>query len=369
MSSMDLSELRKAIGEIDQTLLELLGRRMKLAAEGGKLKAAEAKPVVVPSVEDKILTRARQHAEEFGVSEKVMEDVFQAIIRGSVERQHRIGVEWRRSRGGRSLILGGSGGMGTWFRRFLPLIGHRVDFVDPLLTPLSKEEGRFASLDDVPDLAAYDHVVVSVPLANTPEVLLNLVRRKPPGLVVEISSIKSHLEAALTEAKKTGVRVSCLHPMFGPGKSPYEPLSFVLAAQGDPAEEKVLLETFLRHPYTRLIEIPFSHHDRLMGWLLGLAHLSGMLFGAALKDSGLEARELETCASTTFKRQAETSLSILSEDPDLYLDIQRLNPHRQEVYGAAREALEQLIELVESDDKNGFAEAMSQARKAVQGNK
>jgi chorismate mutase/prephenate dehydrogenase len=294
-----------------------------------------------------------------------MEEIFHAIMRGSVERQHRVGVAARAKRGGRVLVLGGAGAMGGWLERFLPLVGHRVDIVDPAWAPLSRAEGRVATLDDVPDLDAYDHVVVSVPLARTPEVLSDLVERRPKGVVVEIASIKSHLVPALEQADSAGVKVSSLHPMFGPGKSPYEPLTFVLACRDEPEEERQWLEALLRHPYTQLITIPFAHHDRLMGWLLGLAHLTGMLFGSALTRSGLDPAELQACASTTFARQAATSQSVLSEDPVLYLDIQRLNPHRQDVYRATREALDQLVALVGAEDLEGFRSTLAAARDAV----
>ena len=102
-----------------------------------------------------------------------------------------------------------------------------------------------------------------------------------------------------------------------------------------------------------------------MGWLLGLAHLTGMLFGVALTRSGLAPAELHECASTTFRRQSATALSVLSEDPDLYLDIQRLNPHRDEVYGAVRAALAELVETIGGDDRERFRAAMALARGAV----
>ncbi len=361
----DLSRLREAIAEVDRALLELLRRRMELAAEVGTLKAASAAAVVVHDAEDRVLTRARQHAEACGVSQDVMEEIFHAIMRGSVERQHRVGVAARARRGRRALVLGGAGAMGGWLAQFLPLVGHRVDAVDPAWASLSPAEGHYASLADIGDLDVYDFIVVSVPLARTPDVLTTVIERRPRGVVVEIASIKAPLAQALARARGAGVAVSALHPMFGPGKSPYEPLTFVLACQDEPEEERRRLETLLQHPYTHLITIPFAHHDRLMGWLLGLAHLTGMLFGAALTRSGLDPEELQACASTTFTRQAATAQSVLSEDPALYLDIQRLNPHREEVYRATREALEELVTLVAAGDTETFRSTLAAARRAV----
>jgi chorismate mutase/prephenate dehydrogenase len=368
MSTPDpLSHLRDSIAEVDRALLELLHRRMDLAAEVGRVKAETGRPVVVRDVEDRVLTRARQHAEACGVSEEVMEAVFQAIIRGSVERQYRVGIALREQRGERVLIVGGAGGMGNWFRGFLELVGHSVDLADPALGSLPHAPGRFASLDEVEDLNAYAAVLVAVPLGLTPRVVEQVAERKPKGLVVEVASIKDPLSTPLARARERGVRTLALHPMFGPGKSFYEPLTFVLAAQGELAEEKRELAPLLTHPYTRLVAVPFPHHDRLMGWLLGLAHLTNMLFGAALTRSGIDPAELHACASTTFTRQTATALSVLAEDPDLYLDIQHLNPHRHEVYAATREALEQLEGLVAGREREAFRQTLATARRALAG--
>jgi len=367
MSTPDpLSPLRDAISEVDRTLLELLRRRMELAAEVGRVKAGAGTPVVVRDVEDVVLTRARQHAEACGVSEEVMESVFAAILRGSVERQYRVGISLRQQRSGRRmLIVGGSGGMGTWFRGFLGLAGHDVDVVDPALAGMPAAPGRFHSLEDAGDLDRYAAILVAVPLYRTPEVVAEVVARRPRAPVIEVASIKTPLAGVVESGRKEGVQVFPLHPMFGPGKSYYEPLTFVLAAYGDPAAEKREISAFLSHPYTRVVAVPFAHHDRLMGWLLGLAHLSNVLFGAALTRSGIEASELRACASTTFNRQAATALSVLAESPDLYLDIQHLNPHRHEVYAATREALARIEQMVEEHDREGFRETMAKARRML----
>ena len=111
--------------------------------------------------------------------------------------------------------------------------------------------------------------------------------------------------------------------------------------------------------------MPFPHHDRLMGWLLGLAHLANLLFGAALCRSGIAPAELHACASTTFLRQAATARSVLGEDADLYLDIQRLNPYRTDVYRATREALAHLEGLVETNDRGGWEDVLAAARQTL----
>ncbi len=359
----NLQRLRAEIAAVDHAILELLHRRMELAAQVGREKAATGTPIVVRDVEHAVYSRAREYAADCGVSPEVMEAIFSAIVRGSVERQHRVGVELRARRGGQVLILGGAGAMGRWFSNFLTLVGHRVTAVDPRFASKDSGPDRFAGLAELADLDRFDTILLAVPLHATPEILEQVVARSPRALVVEIASIKSHLQGALASSDRAGVRVACLHPMFGPGKSLYEPLTFVLACRGREEEERANLAPLLLHPYATVIPIPFDHHDRLMGWLLGLAHLTGMLFGAALTRSGLDGAELQRCASTTFERQAATAVSVVSEDPDLYLDIQRLNPHRREVYRAVQEALAGLVEAVERGDRETFAAQLAAARR------
>jgi chorismate mutase/prephenate dehydrogenase len=353
--SRDIATLRDEIARLDRTLLEILGRRFELAEEVGRIKAGGGHPVVVREVEQRVLTRARDAAVLCGVSPEVMENIFSAIIRGAVERQHRVGVELGARGGARMLVIGAGGAMGGWLCRFLESIGHTVLGVDAAWSDLPHAEGRHARLEEVPDLDGVDMIFVSVPLDATGGVLHELAKVDCP--VVEIASIKSHLREPLLALKHP----LSLHPMFGPGKNPLEPITVVHAVLDDEEKERALILQRLAHPYLNLVSLPFEHHDRLMGWLLGLAHLHGILFAGALSRSGLDPEELERTASTTFSRQVETARTVLEEDPDLYFAIQRLNPFRGEVYAALTAAVGEVTGAVERNDREAFNRLLSGA--------
>ncbi|MBI5364497.1 MAG: prephenate dehydrogenase/arogenate dehydrogenase family protein [Planctomycetes bacterium] len=360
MTGDDLEKLRAEIAETDRELFALLARRMELSGRIGAIKAERGEGVSVRAIEDQVLARARAASEACGVSGPAMEAIFRAIVQASVERQHAVGLERRAKGGGRVLLVGAEGGMGRWFRGLFDHAGHDVVGVDP------RGGVEHASLADVPDLDRFDWILVATPLGTTAGVLDELVLRAPRrATVVEVSSIQAALAHPLARARAAGVSVIALHPMFGPGKSVHGPLTFALAVRTDEARETERVRALLAHPYARIVAMPFEHHDRMMGWLLGLAHLSGMLFASALARSGLDAAELEACASTTFARQKATALSILGEDPALYLDIQRLNPHREAVYAAVGDALAELAELVRRGDKDAFAQCLERARAAI----
>ena len=361
----EISRLRDEIAALDRDLVGLLGRRFSLAAEVGRIKAEAGRPVIVREVEQRVVARARGAAEHCGVSPEVMEAIFAAVIRGSVERQHRVGVEQGAPGGSRVLVIGAAGAMGGWLCRFLEGIGHRPEGVDIAWTEPAQVAGRHTSLEEIPDLGVYDAAFVSVPLEATPAMLTTLAARGALMPIFEITSIKSHLKAALQEVRRDGAQVISLHPMFGPGKNVYERLTVVHAAGGDEAAERRVVLDLLAHPYLDLVSLPFDRHDRLMGWLLGLAHLTGMLFADALAHSGLDPGELQRVSSTTFARQVATARSVLDEDPGLYFAIQRLNPFRGQVYAALTAALGELTGAVERDQRGVFKEALTRAAAAL----
>ncbi|MBU1702571.1 MAG: prephenate dehydrogenase/arogenate dehydrogenase family protein [Candidatus Eisenbacteria bacterium] len=360
-----LGRLREEIADLDGALLELLERRFNLAAEVGNLKAEMNQPVVVHKVEQRVLSRARQAAEHCGISIEVMESIFTAIINASVERQHRVGVKRRAKGGAQILILGAAGGMGVWLRHFLEGIGHTTTGVDPAWRSLPKVKGRYGNLQDVEQVADFDALFVSVPLESTASVLQEMIGAPPGPPIFEITSIKSHLKKDLDALRKAGTMTISLHPMFGPSKNPYEPLTMVHAVGENEALERRMIQELLAHPYLDLVSLPFDRHDQLMGWLLGMAHLTGMLFASALTQSGLDPQELGRAASTTFIRQVATARSVLEEDPHLYFAIQRLNPFRGEVYEALSKTLRRLTGLVENDDRDGFATALLEAMNSL----
>ena len=82
------------------------------------------------------------------------------------------------------LIVGGAGGMGTWFRGFLGLMGHEVDIVDPALGEHARTR-RAASASSATSRTwtRYAAVIVSVPLGRTAAALEEVVARRPKAPV------------------------------------------------------------------------------------------------------------------------------------------------------------------------------------------
>src|SRR5690606_7137305 len=64
-----------------------------------------------------------------------------------------------------------------------------------------------------------DLVVVAAPLHATNDVLHELAARRPTGVVFDVGSLKTPLRSGLMALRDAGVRVTSIHPMFGPDTS------------------------------------------------------------------------------------------------------------------------------------------------------
>lgn len=83
----DLSQLRKQIDELDQSLLELLSKRMRVSREIGTYKKEHDMAIVQTDRYDDILKRRIQEASDMGMNPEFMRVVLEAIHEESVRQQ------------------------------------------------------------------------------------------------------------------------------------------------------------------------------------------------------------------------------------------------------------------------------------------
>lgn len=86
-STEDLSKLRQQIDELDDQLLELLAKRMRVSREIGTFKKEHSMTVVQTARYDEILQKRIFQAEEMGMDAEFMRAVLEAIHEESVRQQ------------------------------------------------------------------------------------------------------------------------------------------------------------------------------------------------------------------------------------------------------------------------------------------
>ena len=85
--SPELKEVRELIDEVDRELLGLLNRRTQLAQRAARAKAELGAPILDPARETTLLQDRRTWAQELGLDENLVEEVFRTLLRVSRRSQ------------------------------------------------------------------------------------------------------------------------------------------------------------------------------------------------------------------------------------------------------------------------------------------
>lgn len=83
----NIDELRARIDELDDELIEILGRRMKVSEEIGHYKKQNNIAILQTGRWDKILEKVFRKGEEKGLNNDFMEKIFKAIHQASIDKQ------------------------------------------------------------------------------------------------------------------------------------------------------------------------------------------------------------------------------------------------------------------------------------------
>ena len=351
MGSDELAETRREIAEIDRQIVDLAARRGELAGRVGVLKRQSGAPIRDYAHEKVVVERARRLAEAAGLSGDLAERLMLELIQSSLLVQEQYQVQESSAGSGLSaLVVGGSGQMGQWFVRFMRSQGYAVSIADPRGSDTDQKTW------DATD-KAYDITVVAAPLKVTADILGEMARKPPEGVVIDIGSLKTPLRSALTELTDAGGVVASIHPMFGPETKLLSGRHVVVVDLG--VERATAAARALFAPtMVSVVEMDLDSHDRLIAYILGLSHALNIAFFTALAGSGETAGRLADLSSTTFDRQLAVANQVAKENPSLYFEIQSLNDYGKESLTALGEAVEKLRTVVENGDLDGFTALM-----------
>jgi chorismate mutase / prephenate dehydrogenase len=354
MAERDLEALRDRIRQLDLELLARIAERVELARQVGELKRRQSLSTVDFAQERLVLERARVFARERGLDPSVAEDLFARLIRASVTAQDDDRVRRAAVGVGQSaVIVGGAGRMGRWLGRFLAAQGFTTGALDPAAAP---EENDWARRS----LPGAELVVCSTPPAATAALYAQWSGQPPSGVVVDIASIKTPLIEPIRALRRAGGRVASIHPMFGPSAVLLRDADLVICDTGD-AEAAALVETLFEPTTVRIVHMPLADHDRVMADLLSLAHAAAIAFALALPETDHPVR------STTFQALESLAAAVVRESPDVYYEIQAMNPHSVVALDRLRAALDRIVAAVAARDADGFRALLDEGRRRTPG--
>jgi chorismate mutase / prephenate dehydrogenase len=360
--AVSLDDLRRRINEIDDRMIELVAERKHLSEEVARVKRSTGRATRDYQREREVIVAARNKASALGVTPDVAEEILRILIRSSLTTQEQLSVVAKGAGSGRrALIIGGGGKMGRWFADFLTSQGFSVEVADPVGAPAGATHIADWRATDLKQ----DFILLATPLGVTDPILRDLALRRPPGVVFDVGSLKSPLRSGLLALKSHGVRVTSVHPMFGPDTQLLSGRHVVFVDLGH-AEALQKVQELFAPTMVEQVVMSLDDHDRLIAYVLGLSHALNIAFFTALAESGEAAPRLARMSSTTFDNQLEVATAVAQESPELYYEIQSLNDYGAESLEALAKAVERIRTAILSQNHDAFVALMQRGQEYLE---
>ena len=352
-----LEKMREDVRRVDREIIRLVGERLQLTRDIGRIKKEAGLPLLNYQVEKAVIENARSVAEDLNLSADFVKSVMQLLIDESRTQQERLHYSAYSGEKETILIVGGAGEMGRWLASFFEIQGHEVLIYD--IVPGASEFKSVSSLEDGLERASC--VVISVSLDVVPETIDRVAALNFKGLIFDIASIKGHLVESIQKARQKNALITSIHPMFGPN---VRTLSDKVIGFCDCGSTEALnrAKAFFKDTAVQEVDLNLDTHDKVISYVLGLSHISNIIFMEILSKSGFRYTDLRKIASTTFLSQMITASSVINENPELYYLIQKTNPFKEEIYQKMKQAVTTVIDCVLNDNQDGFVQSMHQSR-------
>ncbi|MCM3874784.1 MAG: prephenate dehydrogenase/arogenate dehydrogenase family protein [Thermoanaerobaculia bacterium] len=255
------------------------------------------------------------------------------------------------------LLVGGAGRMGRLFARFFRRRGYAVRIADPAGVQRGFAKGTLE------DAARADVVVIAASLENAAAALGAVLERRPEGLVFDIASLKAPLLPLFARARREGIAIASVHPMFGPDAS-LSGRDFLVCDAGDAPAARRVARLFAGEGM-KIRTMPAEDHDRWVGRTMGLAHVAALACAGALERLKVDAFDVDGRATTSFRRLLDLVGSLLDQEPALTRAIQTQNPDAPWVAEVLSEEVEAFRAAIFAPDLEPLAARVMAVRRAL----
>ena len=344
-----LAELRAQIDQLDQELLQLLAKRLDVVHKVGEVKQQHGLPIYVPQREIEMLQRKREAAEQLGLSPDLIEDILRRIMRESYVSENRFGFKTVNPTIRKIVIVGGRGKLGRLFGRYLQGSGYPV---------VALEHEDWHQAESI--LQEADVVIVSVPIANTPEVIERLKPYLTPNmLLADLTSVKRVPLQKMLEVHQGAV--VGLHPMFGPDIASMAK-QVVACCDGRFSERYQWLLQQIQIWGAKIYQVDAAEHDHHMTYIQALRHFSTFVYGLYLSQQPVELEKLLALSSPIYRLELAMVGRLFAQDAALYADIIADKPENLAVIEHLKNSYDVGFDFFKNHDRQGFIDQFNQIR-------
>ena len=254
------------------------------------------------------------------------------------------------------ILVMGAGKMGSFFIDLLSF-EHEVAVYEKDIRRMRFTYNcqRFTELEEIKQFSP-ELVINAVTVKYTLPAFQEVLPYLPKDCILsDIASVKTGLKAFYETCKRPYVST---HPMFGPTFANLHQLNeenAIIINDGD-----YMGRIFFKDLYQRLglniYEYSFQEHDETVAYSLSIPFVSTFAFAAVMKH--------QDAPGTTFKRHMKIAKGVLNEDDYLLQEI-LFNPFTSGQVAKIREALKELIDIIDHKDADAMKDFLARIRRHV----
>ncbi len=246
-------------------------------------------------------------------------------------------------------IIGGKGKTGSKFAKEFRKKGYTVLISDKKTKITNIEAARKG-----------DVVIITVPIRVTEKVIREVAPYvRKDAMLTDFTSVKYSPVNLMRKYSKAEVIGG--HPIFGP-TTDFKNQKFILCP-GRIKKYFSWYKSFLKSLGLKIIVMSPKEHDKQMGVIQCLIHLSNLSLAYSLKNLNYKIKDAEKLSSPVYLLRLYITGRILAQDPKLYSDIEIDNASSKQMANVYLNSVKKLNKLIISKDRAGFEKAIIDSKK------
>jgi len=244
-------------------------------------------------------------------------------------------------------IIGGSGSMGRWFKRFFCDAGHTV-FISGRKTELTYTDLAVKS----------DVVILSVPLDAAMRISGEIGSiLSQDQLLMDVCSLKESILKKML--RSTSAQVVGTHPLFGPFTDSIRKQNIIICP-GRGTGWLSWLENEFQAKGAVVTRMDEAAHDKNMAVVQGLTHFITVCLGRTLQKLNIAPFEAITYSTPIFRVKLDLIGRLFAQDLNLFQNLIEKNSYVKEVLETFLSAMDEGKEYFLSDQKQNASEYLNE---------
>jgi len=317
----ELEEYRKEIENIDKQILQLISRRLKVAAKIGEIKIKMGKGLTDEKREEKVRQYWYEYARSFGIPDSFVDSVLPILFSYTKLTEINPGKK-------KNITIVGYGGMARSLVSLFSLVGHNV-----VVTGRNKEKAeklasafRSVYMDLDSALSWGEYIILALPPSSL-DYIFSISPKLSDKVVMDIFSSKFHVFEQLEKVSELySFNYISTHPLFGPMVYPVGERIVVIPSKTSKNVEEIV--NFWRESGLNVSISTVDEHEKAMSIVQVLVHFYILGLSKAVDElkKELNVENLQDFYTTNFKEISKIIDKVNSLLP-VIMEIQKSNPY------------------------------------------